>query len=134
MSVSTCSRSSRAPSSACARRRPSKVKGLVTTATAERPELARERGHDRGTPRAGCPAESGGDEHHVRALYGFENPLGILERGLPADLGIRTAAESFGELRTERNPVGRMGSPQAIADRCSRPETRRQQFWMRSFD
>ena len=61
----------------------------------QRAELAREiRYHGRGAA-AGAAAETGGDENHVRAVERFENFLGVFERGLAADFGIRARAQAL---------------------------------------
>ncbi len=44
---------------------------------------------------SGAAAEAGGDENHVRAVERFENFLGVLKRGLAADFGICSRAQSF---------------------------------------
>ena len=75
--------------------------GLGDDRDSERAELAREiRDHGRSAA-AGAAAETGGDEHHVRAVERFENFLGVFERSFAADLGIGARAQSFGQLRAE---------------------------------
>ena len=77
MSVSTCSRSSLAPSWACiCRRRPSKVKGFVTTATVSAPSSLARDARIGAPPVPVPPSEARGDEHHVRTLDRFEDALG----------------------------------------------------------
>src|SRR6267143_1810121 len=50
---------------------------------------------------AGASAEAGRDENHVRAFQRFYDLLRVLERRLPADLGIGARAEALGEFRAE---------------------------------
>ena len=52
-------------------------------------------------PGAGAAAESGGDEHHVGAFEGFDDFVGVFERGLASDVGIGARAEAVGELHAE---------------------------------
>ncbi len=80
----------------------------------ERAEFAREIGDHGRRAAAGAAAEAGGDEHHVRAVERFEDFLGVLERRLAADLGIRARAEPLGELRAELQLDGRLRQLQRL--------------------
>ncbi len=75
----------------------------MTTATVKRAHLAGERGDDRSRAGAGSAAQTGGDEHHVRAFQGFDDLVGIFERGLAADVGIGARAQAVGQLHAELN-------------------------------
>ena len=82
--------------------------GLGDYGDSERAEFAGEIGDYWSGAAAGAAAETGGDEHHVRAVESFENFFGILERGFAADFGIGAGAESFGELRAQLQLYGRL--------------------------
>ena len=83
------------------RRLPSKANGLVTTATVSAPiSLASDAMIGRRAG-AGAAAQAGGDEHHVGAFQRFDDLVGILERGLAADFGIRARAQAIGQLHAK---------------------------------
>ena len=67
----------------------------------ERAHFAGERSDDRRGAGAGAAAEAGGDEDHVRAFEGFDDLVGVFERGAAADVGIGAGAEAGGELDAE---------------------------------
>ena len=50
---------------------------------------------------AGAAAEPGGDKHHVGAAQRRNQCVGVLERGLPADVGIGAGAEALGQLAAD---------------------------------
>ena len=58
----------------------------------QRAHLAGERRNDRGRSGSGAAAESGGDEDHVGAFEGFDDFVGVFERGFAADFGIGAGA------------------------------------------
>ena len=65
---------------------PSNLNGLVTTAIGQRAELGGEAGDHRRRAGAGAAAEAGGHEHHVGAVERLDDLVGVLERGLAADV------------------------------------------------
>ena len=67
----------------------------------QRAHLAGERGDDRRRARAGAAAETGGDEHHVRAFERLDDLVGIFERSLAPAFGIRARAQAIGQLDAE---------------------------------
>ena len=67
----------------------------------KRSHLAGKRGDDRSGSGAGAAAETGGDEDHVRAFEGFDDLLGVFERGATADVRVGSRAEAAGELDAE---------------------------------
>ena len=75
--------------------------GLGDDGDGERAHFAGERGDDRRGAGAGAAAEAGGDEHHVGAFEGFDDLVGVFERGLASDFGIGARAEAVGELDAE---------------------------------
>ena len=102
MVVSTESMSSCRPRSAWFwRRLPSKANGLGDDGDGERSHFAGERGDDGRGSGAGAAAESGGDEDHVGAFEGFDDFVGVFERGFASDFGIGAGAEAVGELHAE---------------------------------
>ena len=115
MSVSTTARSSAIPASACsARLRPSKAKGLVTTATVRMPSSLATAATTGAEPGAGAAAETGGDEDHVGAVEHLLDALPVLERGVLADLGVGAGAEAGGEARAELELDRRRGGAQRL--------------------
>ena len=83
------------------RRLPSNENGLVTTATVSAPISHGQRRDDRRGAGAGAAAEAGGDEDHVGAFEGFDDLVGIFERGFAADFRIRARAQAVGQLHAE---------------------------------
>ena len=77
------------PPSACTeRRRPSKVKGRVTTPMVERPDRPGHVGHHGGGAGAGAATFPRRDEHHVGALERLFDLTPVLLGRLSADLGV----------------------------------------------
>ena len=81
----------------------------------ERAHLAGERRDDGRGAGAGAAAEAGGDEDHVGAFEGFDDLLGIFERGLAADVGVGAGAEAAGELDAELQLDGRLRELERLA-------------------
>ena len=109
ITVSTQPTSSESACSACCwRRLPSNAKRLGDHGDGERAEFARERSDDGRRAAAGASAEAGGQKNHVRAFEGFDDFVGVFERRLAADLGIRARAESLGELAADLQLDGRL--------------------------
>jgi len=52
--------------------------------------------HHRRRAGAGATAHAAGDEHHVGAVQHLDDAVAVLERGLPADLGVGAGAETLG--------------------------------------
>jgi hypothetical protein len=65
-------------------------------------------------PVPGATAETGGHEHHVRALQRFDDLVGVLQRGPAADLGISACAEAVRQLHAELDLHRRLGSLQRL--------------------
>ena len=87
MTVSTHSRSSSSPRSACIWRfLPFELERLGDDRDRQRAELAGQAGDHRRGAGAGAAAEPGRDEHHVGAVERFDQLLGVLERRLAADV------------------------------------------------
>ena len=102
MRVSTSSRRPAMPESAwLARRRPSNVKGRVTTPMVSAPRLAGDPGDDGSTAGARAAALARGDEDHVGALEHLLDLLRVILGGLAADLRISTGAEATRELAAD---------------------------------
>ena len=85
------------------RRLPSSEKGRVTTATVRTlpvspPSWLAIEATTGAAPGAGAAAEARGDEDHVRPLEGVADLLRVLDRGLPADVGVGPGPEALGEL------------------------------------
>ena len=59
--------------------------------------LGERRDHGRGAG-SGAAAEARGDEDHVRAFQQIDDALGVFERGLASDGGIRARAQAVGDL------------------------------------
>ena len=104
---STHSRSWPSPSSACAMRRlPSSANGSVTTATdstlpVSPPSWLAIDATTGAAPVPVPPPRPGGDEDHVGALERVADLLGVLDRGLAADVGVGAGAEALGELAAD---------------------------------
>ena len=77
-------------------------------------EIARERGHDRRRAGARAAAESRRDEDHVAALEQPRDRLGILERGVAADVGVGAGAQPLRELGAELDLDGRGRAAQRL--------------------
>src|SRR6266536_1584184 len=88
--------------------------GLGDDGHGERAHLAGERGDDRGGAGAGAAAESGGYEDHIRAFESLDDFVGILERSLAADFGVRARAEAVGEFHAELDLDGGTRHPQRL--------------------
>ena len=69
----------------------------------ERAHFAGQRRDDRSGAGAGAAAEAGGDEDHVGAFEGFDDFVGVFERGFAADFGIRAGAQTVGQFDAELN-------------------------------
>ena len=90
------------PFSACmARRRPSKVKGRVTTPMVSAPRPLATSATTGARAGAGAAALAGGDEDHVGALQGLLDLRAVLLGGQPADLGIAAGAQTPGQLAAD---------------------------------
>ncbi len=63
--------------------------------------LAGQGGDDGRSAGAGAATKASGDEYHVGAFEGFDDLVGVFERGLAADFGIRARAQAVGELHAE---------------------------------
>ncbi len=99
MTVSTHSRSASRPASACSARLPAlELERLGDDGDRQRAELAGQAGDHRRRAGAGAAAEAGGDEDHVGARQRLDDRVGVLERGLPADVGIGAGAEPLRQL------------------------------------
>ena len=99
ISVSTASRSSSMPCSAiCIRRRPSKPNGLVTTATVSAPISAASEAMIGSAPVPVPPPMPAVTKTMSAPSSSSRMLLGVLERRLPADLGVGAGAEAAGEL------------------------------------
>ncbi len=85
----------------------------------ERVQFLGQRRHHRRRARARAAAQAGGDEHHVGALQQLDDAVGIFERRLPADPGIRSGAQAIGDLRADLQLVAQRSKPRAPARRCS---------------
>ena len=85
----------------CMRRRALEAERLGDDGDGQRADLGGERGDDRRGAGAGAAAQAGGQEDHVGAVEHLEDLLGVLERRLPADLGIGAGAEPLGELAAD---------------------------------
>ena len=88
--------------------------GLGHDGDRERAHLAGERGDDGSRAGAGASAQAGGDEHHVGAFEGFDDLVGVFERGLAADFGIGAGAQAVGELDAELDLHGRARHAQRL--------------------
>jgi hypothetical protein len=64
-------------------------------------ELLGDLGDNRGRAGTGTAAHACGQEQHVGAADHFRDTLAILQRGLPANLGIGAGTESFGDLAAQ---------------------------------
>ena len=73
------------------------AEGLGDHRHGERAELGRQRGDHRHRSRSRAAAEARGQEDHVGALQGLEDLVGVLQRGLAADLGVGSSAQALGE-------------------------------------
>ena len=91
------------------------AEGLGDHRDGQRVQFLGERRDHRRRAGAGAAAQSGGDEDHVRALQHFDDAIGIFERGLPADLGVRAGAEAVGDLGAELQFVGHLARGRAPA-------------------
>src|ERR1035441_98070 len=89
-------------------------KGLGGGGDGERVEFLGEGGDDRRGAGAGAAAETGGDEDHVGALQEFDDLIGVLERGLAADLGVGTGAETLGDFSAELQLVGHLAGGERL--------------------
>jgi hypothetical protein len=58
-------------------------------------------GHDRRRAGTGATAHAGGDEHHVGAFEHRFDAFTIFQRGLTADLGVGTGAQTLGDVAAE---------------------------------
>ncbi len=67
--------------------------GLGDNGDGERTHFAGERSDDGSGSGAGASAEAGGDEDHVGAFEGFDDFVGVFERGFAADFGIGAGAQ-----------------------------------------
>ena len=102
ITVSTVAASSASPSlGRLHAARPSNANGLVTTATVSAFEFLGERRDHRRGAGAGAAAQTGGDEHHVRALQHLDDVVRVLQRRLPPDSRIGPGAQSVGHLRAD---------------------------------
>src|SRR5690606_19225930 len=63
--------------------------------------LARDFRDDRRAARAGAAPHAGGDEDHVGAGDDIADAVTVLQRGLPADLGIGAGAKALGDVAAE---------------------------------
>ena len=61
-------------------------------------QLLGQRGHHGRSASSGAAAQPGRDEHHVGAFENFDDPLGVLQRGLAAEAGIGTGAQAVGDF------------------------------------
>ena len=108
MTVSTQSRSSSSPRSACiCRFLPSNLNGLVTTAMVSAPSSLARLAMTGAAPGAGAAAEAGRDEHHVGAVERFDQLVGVFERRLAADVRVGAGAEPLGQLAADLDLVRR---------------------------
>ena len=80
----------------------------------ERAHFAGERGDDGSGAGAGAAAEAGGDEDHVGAFEGFDDLVGIFERGFAADFGIRARAQAIRQLHAQLQLHGRVRHAQRL--------------------
>jgi hypothetical protein len=64
-------------------------------------ELLRHLGHDRRGARPGAATHARGDEQHVGTLDDLVDPVAILHRGLAADVGVGTRAETLRNVATD---------------------------------
>jgi hypothetical protein len=69
----------------------------------QRAELAGEARDDRRCARARAAAESGRDEHHIRAAERLNEAVGIFERRFAPDIRVGAGAEPLGQLRADLN-------------------------------
>ena len=76
----------------------------------QRAELAGEAGDDRRGAGAGAAAEAGRDEHHVGAVERLDQLVGVLERGLAADVRVGAGAEPLRQLAADLDLVRRARS------------------------
>ena len=88
--------------------------GLGDHGDGERPKFAGKRSDHRRGAAAGASAEAGGDENHVGAFQGFDDFLGIFQRGLAAGFGVGAGAQALGEFRAELQLGGRLRKPQRL--------------------
>ena len=103
ISVSTLSRSSRMPCSACsARARALELERPRDDADGQRADLVLgDLGDHRRAAGAGAAALAGGHEHHVRALQRLLDLVVALLGGGEADVGVGARAEALGQLRAD---------------------------------
>ena len=85
-------------------------------------EVARERGHDGRGAGARAAPEAGRDEDHVGALEQPRDGLGILERGVASDVGVRAGAEALRQLAAELHLDGRRRVAQRLHVRVRHDE------------
>ena len=88
--------------------------GLCHNRDRECAQLACQRGDDRSGAGSGAAAQAGGDENHVRAFEGFDDLVGVFERGFAADFGAGAGAQSIGELDAQLNLHGRARHAQRL--------------------
>ena len=81
----------------------------MTTATVSAPSSLASDATTGARAAAGAAAEARGQKNHVRAFEGFDDFVGIFERRLAANLGIRARAEPLGELPADLQLDGRLG-------------------------
>ena len=88
----------------------------------QRTQLRRQVGHDGRGPGAGATAQAGGDEHHVGALESVDELLGVLQRGVPAHLGVGAGTQPLGELAPDLDLCGCPARTQRLAIGVDRQE------------
>jgi hypothetical protein len=76
-------------------------KGLRDHSNRERAHFAGQRGDDGSGAGTGAAAEAGGNEDHVGTFKGFDDLVGVFERGFAADFRIGARAQAVGQLHAK---------------------------------
>ena len=71
-------------------------------------------GHYRSSAGTGAAAHTGGNEQHIGALNGVSNSFTVFQSGIAAGFRIRTGTQTFGQISTQLDALGRFAALQRL--------------------